>query len=162
MSIRFVYGRAGIGKSTWCINSIAESINKDEHHKLILIVPEQYTFNTENKILKSIGEPALLRTHVLSFKKMAHEVFEECGGRVKQIIKESGRNMLIHKVLNDKIESLEYFRKISREQGFYEIVSDVISEFKKYNVNVETLRDMQESIQDPELYNNEKELSIIY
>lgn len=162
MSIRFVYGRAGIGKSAWCINSIAESINKDEDHKLILIVPEQYTFNTENKILKSIGEPALLRTHVLSFKKMAHEVFEECGGRVKQIIKESGRNMLIHKVLNDKIESLEYFRKISREQGFYEIVSDVISEFKKYNVNVETLRDMQESIQDPELYNKVKELSVIY
>ena len=110
MSIRFIYGRAGIGKSTWCINSIAENIKKDDENKLILIVPEQYTFNTENRILKSIGEPALLRTQVLSFKKMAHEVFEECGGRVKEIIKESGRNMLIHKVLNEKIESLEYFR----------------------------------------------------
>ena len=107
MSIRFIYGRAGIGKSTWCINSIAENIKKDDENKLILIVPEQYTFNTENRILKSIGESALLRTQVLSFKKMAHEVFEECGGRVKEIIKESGRNMLIHKVLNEKIESLE-------------------------------------------------------
>ena len=162
MSIRFIYGRAGAGKSTWCINSITENIRKEEDHKLIFIVPEQYTFNTENKILKSIGEPALLRTQVLSFKKMAHEVFEECGGRVKEIIKESGRNMLIHKVLNDKIESLEYFRKISREQGFYEIVSDVISEFKKYNVNVEVLRDMEESIQDPELYSKIKELTVIY
>lgn len=28
MSIRFIYGRAGIGKSTWCINSIAENIKK--------------------------------------------------------------------------------------------------------------------------------------
>ena len=115
MGIRFIYGRAGVGKSTWCINSIAESVGKFEDHKLIFIVPEQYTFNTENKILKAIGEPALLRTKVLSFKKMAQEVFEECGGCVKQIMKESGRNMLIHKVLNDKIESLEYFRRISRK-----------------------------------------------
>ncbi|WP_423230577.1 hypothetical protein, partial [Clostridium paraputrificum] len=44
MSIRFIYGRAGIGKSTWCINSIAENIKKDDENKLILIVPEQYTF----------------------------------------------------------------------------------------------------------------------
>ena len=162
MSIRFIYGRAGVGKSMWCINSIAENIRKEEDHRLIFIVPEQYTFSTENKILKSIGEPALLRTRVLSFKKMAQEVFEECGGRVKEIIKESGRNMLIHKVLNDKIESLDYFRRISREQGFYEIVSDIISEFKKYNVNVDFLRDMEESIQDPELYNKIKELAVIY
>ncbi|MDB2153237.1 helicase-exonuclease AddAB subunit AddB [Clostridium butyricum] len=162
MSIRFIYGRAGIGKSTWCINSIAENIKKDDENKLILIVPEQYTFNTENIILKSIGESALLRTQVLSFKKMAHEVFEECGGRVKEIIKESGRNMLIHKVLNEKIESLEYFRKISREQGFYEIVSDVISEFKKYNVEVDSLRNIEESIQESDLYNKIRELSIIY
>ena len=162
MSIRFVYGRAGVGKSKWCIDRIKENINKDENHKLILIVPEQYTFNTENRILKSIGEPALLRTQVLSFKKMAHEVFEECGGRVKEIIKESGRNMLIHKVLNDKIESLEYFRRISREQGFYEIVSDIISEFKKYNINIETLRSIEESIHEPELYEKVKDLAIIY
>ena len=162
MSIRFIYGRAGIGKSTWCINSIAENIKKDDENKLILIVPEQYTFNTENRILKSIGESALLRTQVLSFKKMAHEVFEECGGRVKEIIKKSGRNMLIHKVLNEKIESLEYFRKISREQGFYEIVSDVISEFKKYNVEVDSLRNIEESIQESDLYNKIRELSIIY
>ena len=162
MSIRFIYGRAGIGKSTWCINSIAENIKKDDENKLILIVPEQYTFNTENRILKSIGESALLRTQVLSFKKMAHEVFEECGGRVKEIIKESGRNMLIHKVLNEKIESLEYFRKISREQGFYEIVSDVISEFKKYNVEFDSLRNIEESIQESDLYNKIRELSIIY
>lgn len=93
---------------------------------------------------------------------MAHEVFEECGGRVKEIIKESGRNMLIHKVLNEKIESLEYFRKISREQGFYEIVSDVISEFKKYNVEVDSLRNIEESIQESDLYNKIRELSIIY
>ena len=162
MSIRFIYGRAGTGKSEFCINSIKENLKREEDNKLILIVPEQYTFVTENKILKCIGEKALLRTQVLSFKKMAHEVFDECGGRVKEIIRESGKNMLIHKVLNENIDDLDYFKRISREQGFNEIVSEVIKEFKKYNVDVETLRNIDINIDDSELAQKLKELSVIY
>lgn len=163
MSIRFVYGRAGTGKSQFCINNIKIKIDERiEKNKLVLLVPEQYTFTTENKILRTIGERAFLRTEVLSFKKMAHEIFEEYGGRVKEIIKESGRNMLIHRVLNEKIDSLDYFKKISGEQGFNEVISEVISEFKKYNVNIEDLQDLNEKIDDYELVRKIKELAIIY
>lgn len=162
MSIRFIYGRAGTGKSEFCINSIEQRLMQDEDNKLILIVPEQYTFITENKILKHIGEKALLRTQVLSFKKMAREVFDECGGRVKEIIRESGKNMLIHKVLNENIDDLDYFKKISREQGFNEIVSEVIKEFKKYNVDTETLHSINTKIEDSELVQKLQELSVIY
>ncbi|WP_315070491.1 helicase-exonuclease AddAB subunit AddB [uncultured Clostridium sp.] len=163
MSIRFVYGRAGTGKSQFCINDIKIKIDERiEENKLILLVPEQYTFTTENKILRTIGERAFLRTEVLSFKKMAHEIFEEYGGRVKEIIKESGRNMLIHRVLNEKIDSLDYFKKISGEQGFNEVISEVISEFKKYNVNIEDLQGLNEKLDDYELARKIKELAIIY
>ena len=69
MSIRFIYGRAGTGKSKLCIDEIKNNIDENSENKLILLVPEQYTFNTENKILNSIGERALLRTEVLSLRK---------------------------------------------------------------------------------------------
>jgi len=162
MSIRFIYGRAGTGKSKFCIDEIKNNIAEEADNKLILLVPEQYTFNTENKILKFIGERALLRTEVLSFKKMANEVSEECGGRVKDIIKESGRNMLIHRVLNENIDFLDYFKRISREQGFNEIISEIISEFKKYNVDIETLRKIDEKVDNIELIQKLNELTIIY
>ncbi|NRZ99655.1 ATP-dependent helicase/nuclease subunit B [Clostridium beijerinckii] len=126
------------------------------------MVPEQYTFMTENKILHEIGEHAFLRTEVLSFKKMAHNIFEEYGGRVKEIIKESGRNMLIHRVINENIEFLDYFNRMSREQGFNEIISEVISEFKKYNISIDSIRAIDEKINDTELYQKVKELMIIY
>jgi ATP-dependent helicase/nuclease subunit B len=162
MSIRLIYGRAGTGKSRFCIDEIKTKIDKKSEKELILLVPEQYTFNTENNILKLVGERALLTTKVLSFKKMAHEVFEECGGRVKEIIKESGKNMLIHRVLNENIESLNYFKKISKEQGFNEIISEVISEFKKYNIDIENLNKIDEKIDEAELLQKLKELTIIY
>ena len=59
MSIRFIYGRAGTGKSRFCIDEIKDRIDEKSEKELILLVPEQYTFNTENKILKLIGEGAL-------------------------------------------------------------------------------------------------------
>lgn len=162
MSIRFIYGRAGTGKSRFCIDEIKNRIDEKSEKQLILLVPEQYTFNTENKILKLIGERALLTTKVLSFKKMASEVFEECGGRVKQTIKESGRNMLIHRVLNENIDELNYFKKISKEQGFNEIISKVISEFKKYNIDINSLNKIDEQINEEELIQKVKELSVVY
>ncbi|WP_160693180.1 helicase-exonuclease AddAB subunit AddB [Clostridium sp. C2-6-12] len=162
MSIRFIYGRAGTGKSRFCIDEIKNRIDAKSEKELILLVPEQHTFNTENKILKLIGERALLTTKVLSFKTMANEVFEECGGRVKEIIKESGRNMLIHRVLNENIEELHYFKKISKEQGFNQIISEVISEFKKYNIDIDKLNKIDEQIQEEELVQKIKELGIVY
>ncbi|WP_026889731.1 helicase-exonuclease AddAB subunit AddB [Clostridium beijerinckii] len=163
MSIRFVYGRSGTGKSKFCINEIKDNINaKLDSNKLILLVPEQYMFTTENRILHNIGEQAFFRTEVLSFKKMAHNIFEEYGGRIKEIIKESGRNMLIHRVINENIEFLDYFKRMSREQGFNEIISEVISEFKKYNISIDSVRAIDEKINDTELYQKIKELMIIY
>ena len=90
MGIRFIYGRAGTGKSIFCINEIRKRLNEQNNNKLIYIVPEQYTFQRETLLLNQIGERALLKTEVLSFKRMAHRVFEECGGRAKDIMNESG------------------------------------------------------------------------
>ena len=78
MSIRFIYGRAGTGKSRFCIDEIKKKLQLDENRKLILIVPDQYTFTTENNVLREIGEAAFLKVQVLSFKKMASIVFGKC------------------------------------------------------------------------------------
>jgi len=162
MSIRFIYGRAGTGKSKFCIDEIKKKLQRNDNKKLVLLVPDQYTFSTENNILREIGESAFLRVEVLSFKKMASIVFEEYGGRVKKIINESGKKMLIHKVLNENIDSLDYFKRISREQGFNEIVSEIISEFKKYNVDIEALKEIDKRIDNTELITKIKELATIF
>ena len=45
MGIRFIFGRAGSGKSEFCLRSIDKKIREcDKDNKLILLVPDQYTF----------------------------------------------------------------------------------------------------------------------
>lgn len=162
MGIRFIYGRAGSGKSQFCLNQIKKKIEEDNNNKLIYIVPEQYTFQRETLLLREVGEKALLRGEVLSFKRMANRVFENCGGRVHDRMKDSGRSMLIHKILQEGEENLHYFNRISKEQGFIEIVSDTITEFKKYNITPEKIKEKLDKIEDTELKDKLTDLSLIY
>lgn len=163
MGIRFIFGRAGTGKSRFCLEQIKKKIeNNTEDNKLILIVPEQYTFDTEKKFLDIVTEKGFLRGEVLSFKRMAHRVFEECGGRTDIKISDSGRNMLIYKLLRENGDNLQYFNRMSKEQGFSSIVSKAITEFKKYNISSEILGIKEEEINDEELKKKMNDLKIIY
>lgn len=163
MGIRFIFGRAGTGKSRFCLEQIKKKIeNNNDTNKLILIVPEQYTFDTEKKFLDIVKEKGFLRGEVLSFKRMAHRVFEECGGRNDLRISDSGRNMLIYKLLKDKGDELQYFNRMSKEHGFSSVVSKIITEFKKYNISTEMLGTSEEEIYDEELKKKMSDLKIIY
>ncbi|MGL5648651.1 MAG: helicase-exonuclease AddAB subunit AddB [Clostridium sp.] len=162
MGIRFVYGRAGSGKSTFCLNQIKEKIKNNENNKLIVIVPEQYTFQREKDLLKLAGERALLRAEVLSFKRMGNRVFDDCGGRVHKIIKDEGKNMLIYKLLQEKGEDLSYFNRISKKQGFVDIISKTITEFKKYNISKEILLESVDKVEDKDLKDKLVDLASIF
>ena len=70
----------------------------------------------------------------MCIRDRATRVFDRCGGRAINVIEDSGKNMLIYKLLKDKGEELQYFNRISKQQGFVGIVSKSITEFKKYNI----------------------------
>ncbi len=162
MGIRFIFGRAGTGKSDFCLKQIGKKLENDKNNKLILLVPDQYTFQSEKKLLETVGEKALLRAEVLSFKRMANRVFDKCGGRTKSVIKDSGKNMLIYKLLKEQGEDLKYFNKISKQQGFIGIVSKTITEFKKYNISEEILEQKEEEIPECDLKDKLADLKAIY
>lgn len=162
MGIRFVFGRAGSGKSYYCLNQIKKKLGNDKNNKLIMLVPDQYTFQTEKKLLEYVGEKALLRAEVLSFKRMATRVFDKCGGRAINVMEDSGKNMLIYKLLRDKGEELQYFNRISKQQGFVGIVSKSITEFKKYNISEEILKEKELQIENKDLKEKVSDLASIY
>lgn len=162
MSLRFIYGRAGCGKSTFCLNSIKNKIETGEKNKLILMVPEQFSFQTEKNLLETIGETALMRAEVLSFKRLCHRVFNEVGGSTHKIMNDSGRNMLIYKIVEQLNKDMSFFYRASKQQGFIDILSDTITEFKRYNITPEILKTSIENIEEKDLKNKIQDLSIIY
>lgn len=162
MGIRFIFGRAGTGKTTYCLNQIKKKLDNGKDNKLILLVPEQYTFDTEKKFLDTVTEKGLLRAEVISFKRMANVVFETCGGRSNIRMNESGKNMLIYKILKESIKEFKYFNRVAKQQGFAGIISEMLTEFKKYNISKEMLELKEGDIKDENLKNKIDDLKLIY
>ena len=83
MSVKFILGRGGSGKSTYMLEEIKERVQDNETSPVILLVPEQYTFEMEKRMSKLFtGEEKdkYLRARVLSFKTMSNIVFSNVGG----------------------------------------------------------------------------------
>ena len=62
--LQFIYGAAGSGKSNWVMNSIAEAVKTKE--KIMLLVPEQFSFESERNLLSLLGEHGFSHVEVYS------------------------------------------------------------------------------------------------
>ena len=60
MGIRFIYGRAGTGKSYTCVDEIYKK-SKGNDKPLILIVPEQLSFRAEKALIDNCSGTIKIR-----------------------------------------------------------------------------------------------------
>lgn len=77
MSMRIIYGRAGTGKSEFIFNEIKENLRNNLAQKIYVIVPEQFSYVTEKRLLEGVEGKASIKAEVISFKRLAHRVFTE-------------------------------------------------------------------------------------
>ncbi|MCI8482162.1 MAG: hypothetical protein HFJ27_03645 [Clostridia bacterium] len=75
MGLRLIYGKAGSGKSQYCLNKIKENI--DNPNKIYMITPEQFSYMQERKMLDVLTTNAVMKAEVLTFARMAHRVFQK-------------------------------------------------------------------------------------
>lgn len=163
MSLRFIYGRAGSGKSYYCLKDIKNKIELNCDRPLILIVPEQFSFQSEKNLLSTIGEQGFAKVQVLSFKRMAYRVFNEIGGITHSHINSAGKCMLIHIALEDVKGELDFYKNSRVKQGFTNSLCKTIGEFKRYNVSPEVLSETIENMENENpLKRKLKDINLIY
>ncbi len=139
MSLRIIFGRAGSGKTRFCLNEIKSRIASGETNPLILLVPEQFTFQAERELISVLETGGILKTEVLSFRRLAFRVFNEAGGITYPHIHSAGKCMILYRILDRLKDDLQVFSRSAERQGFVNSLSALITEFKRYNVTPETL-----------------------
>ncbi len=164
MSLRFIYGRAGSGKSYYCLHDIQTKLSTNHDSPLILLVPEQFTLQAERNLVNTIQtSERLYRAEVLSFRRLAYRVFNEVGGITRQHIHPAGRCMLLYRIMNELKDDLKVFNKAANQQGFVNTLSTSISEFKRYQITPDSLHEMAENTEQNELLKHKLEdISLIY
>ncbi len=140
MTVRFILGREGTGKSLFIFADIKKSLINETADKLFLIVPEQFTLQTERDLIEKTELPGIMRIEVLSFNRLAHRVFSEIGGLTRTLLTEQGKYMILRKIINEREKDLTIFKKAVKDVGFVEKIGRIISEFKQQDIFPEDLR----------------------
>ncbi|MDF2986290.1 MAG: helicase-exonuclease AddAB, AddB subunit [Eubacterium sp.] len=163
MGLQFIYGRAGSGKSFHCLNQIKQKILDDSNKKLVLLVPEQYTFQAEHDLIKVLGTGGILKTEVLSFRRMAYRVLNEVGGITYPHIHPAGKCMILFNILDKMKDQFTIFHKSAGCQGFVNTISSLITELKRYNVHPGDLDSVLKSMEgESYLYQKITEIKLVY
>ena len=141
-----------------------EARSKTHREKpLVLLVPEQFSFQAEKNLIKVVGSTGIKNVQVLSFNRLAYRVFSEVGGITRRAMDASGKAMLIHSIMQRQQEEFKVFKSAARQKGFIDNVASAITEFKKYKVSVEDLNKVKEHLGgNPLLIDKITDLSLVY
>ncbi|MCL5057496.1 MAG: helicase-exonuclease AddAB subunit AddB [Actinobacteria bacterium] len=163
MSLRLIIGRAGSGKTRYCLNEIKARITSGVTHPLVLLVPEQFTFQAERDLITVLETGGILKTEVLSFRRMAFRIFNDVGGITYPHIHSAGKSMIIYRILDKMRDSFKVFSKSADRQGFVNTLVALITEFKRYNITPEALETASKGFEeDSPLKDKLMELNSIY
>lgn len=142
MTIRFIIGRAGSGKSRRCLDEIRQQLAAEpQGNPLILLVPEQATFQAEVALVSTPGLKGIIRAQVLSFRRLAWRVMQETGDTAKLPIDDIGKIMLLQRILAKHDAELKLFQSSQEKIGFLERLNAFFSELKRYCISAEGLKD---------------------
>ena len=163
MSLQFIFGNSGSGKSH-CLyqNIIEQSIRHPEKNYLVL-VPEQFTMQTQKDLCLMHPRGGIMNIDVLSFGRLAHRVFEEVGQDNRTVLDDEGKNLILRKIAGNYEDELTVLKGNLKKQGYISEVKSVISEFTQYGVDFERLDEFMDSISpDSYLYYKLKDIRKVY
>ncbi|MEO6435845.1 MAG: PD-(D/E)XK nuclease family protein [Tepidisphaeraceae bacterium] len=149
MSVRFVIGRAGTGKSCRCFDAIVASMRADPLGPAIYwLLPKQATFQAERELTTLGGLSAFSRARVLSFELLGEEVLAVCGGAAVPAISALGRQMLIGHLLRSKQDELTFFRGVARQPGLAARLDSTFAEFERCGKDPAALAEVIDQLGD--------------
>ncbi|SEB40960.1 helicase-exonuclease AddAB subunit AddB [Paenibacillus sp. GP183] len=142
MSIRYIIGRAGSGKSKQCLDEISSKLmEQPDGSPLILLVPEQATFQAEHVLVSSPELRGMIRAQVLSFHRLAWRVMQEQGGTARLPIDDIGKKLLLYGILHKRKDELRLFHSSTEQLGFVDRVNELFTELKRYCVSADRLEE---------------------
>lgn len=144
MAVQLIIGSSGSGKTTYLFQKIVEEAKANRDKNYLVIVPEQFTLHTQQTLVELSDGKAIMNIDVLSFKRLAFRVFEETGIQNLQILEETGKNLVLRKIAQEKEKELTVMRPNIGKIGYISEIKSMISELMQYNISSEALRTFSE------------------
>jgi ATP-dependent helicase/nuclease subunit B len=163
MSVEFIVGRSGTGKTKYCINSIIKELgDSKENRPLVLLVPEQATYQAERTILShpqiagfhsptafaDVQEKFNRGLNILSFDRLLYLLLGKTTAKTR--VSFIGRQMIIHRILIENKDKLQLFASASVSPGLSQKIAEAVIELHKFAIEPEEVEGLIEKLKGKE------------
>ena len=134
MSLQFIMGNSGAGKSRYAYEKILAEAARHSEKNYLIVVPEQFTMQTQKELVSLHPAGGILNIDILSFQRLAYRIFEETGGSLYPVLEETGKSLVVKRVAQEKKKELTILGSTLKRTGAVSQMKSLISELKQYQI----------------------------
>ena len=142
MSLKLILGPSGCGKSRKLFETALEDAAQNPGRQHIILVPEQFTMQTQQSLCSLSKSGGILNIDILSFSRLAVRVFEETGVRRKTLLKETGKTLLLRLIADWEAAGLSLLSGAVDRPGVLGELKSILSEMDQYEMTDEEIQRM--------------------
>lgn len=156
--LRFILGKSGGGKSAEALKIAGELA--DGNLPVMLIVPDQSTFECEKTLLDVFGAKKAEKVLVFGFSRLCKYVFELTGNSADNVIDEGTRAVVMSLALEELTEKLSLLSS-KGNKSLVDVMLQTVSDLKKSSVTSNELRGASKLVEDETLKTKLNETALI-
>ena len=118
---------------------LLERMGRSDARRRLLIVPEQFSHESERAMCAVLGGGASMSCEVLSFTRLAGRLTDAAGGGAAPMLDPGGRMLLMYAALRRVADALTTYRAPSRKPAFLTGLLATVDECRSYRVEPEAL-----------------------
>lgn len=135
MSLQFILGPSGSGKSYYIYKRVIEESIKNPKTNYILLVPEQYSMALQRKMVMLHPGMGTMNIDVIGFNRLAYRVFDELNIKPTNVLEDFGKTMLLRQVAGSIKDELKIYGGCLDKNGFIDETKSLMSELYQYDIN---------------------------
>ncbi len=163
MALQFYFGASGAGKSKKLHQDIIDASLKHPEINYLLIVPDQFTMQTQMDLVLEHPSHAIMNIDVLSFGRLTHRILEEVGAVQLPVLDDTGKSLVLRKAAQEVQDKLTVMGGYLHKIGYIHEVKSAISEFMQYGIGTKELEELTEYVRNRgALYYKLQDLGILY
>jgi len=145
MAVQFILGRSGTGKTSYCIRAIVnELLDAGSKAPLILLVPEQATYQAERAILGDKRIAGYNRLSVLSFDRLQFWLLGK--NTARPALSRVGQQMIIQRILRENTNKLRIFGPSANWPGLGRQMARTIIELHQYAKTPDDIKQLLDNL----------------
>lgn len=134
--LQLILGRSGSGKTEYVFSHIKELVENGEQN-ILLITPEQYSFISERRLLKDLGESRVNSVENGSFSRLSNEIARKYGAAPLHVLSKGAKAVVFKKACENIKDDLKLFGKNTDNVAFINSAIKIYDEMKSCRVSAE-------------------------